>query len=138
MVFLQVSGLQCTLSEFKLEVEKNQSLIQNLERAGQEKDSQIQELTRRMQAYQVETDQTSVEKLELLKNIQALRREADDQQRRIVELVKINEELLEFAQSKEDEVPKQMTLLSEIVSKTSTRFPTFTLSTFIMMNFDQL
>ncbi|BBN13213.1 hypothetical protein MPTK1_6g01700 [Marchantia polymorpha subsp. ruderalis] len=100
----EVSGLQCTLSEFKLEVEKNQSLIQNLERAGQEKDSQIQELTRRMQAYQVETDQTSVEKLELLKNIQALRREADDQQRRIVELVKINEELLEFAQSKEDEV----------------------------------
>ncbi|KAG6541262.1 hypothetical protein Mapa_017313 [Marchantia paleacea] len=100
----EVSSLQCTLSDFKLEVEKNQSLIVNLERAGQEKDLQIQELTRRMQAYQVETDQTSVDKLELLKNIQALRREADDQQRRILELVKINEELIEFAQSKEDEV----------------------------------
>lgn len=69
-----------------------------------EKEKELEDLNRRLKAGQIGADSIIFEKFELLGKIQAMQAEADQQKTRIDELVSINEELLEFAQSKEDQV----------------------------------
>lgn len=70
----------------------------------QEKDKEVEDLNRRLKAGQIGADAIIFEKFELTAKVQAMQKEVDEQKRRIDDLVSINEELLEFAQSKEDQL----------------------------------
>lgn len=80
-----------------------QGTLTALEALLQEKEKEMAELHRRLQALQIGTDAIIIEKIELKTKIQAMQQEAEEQERRIEELVCINEELLDFAQTKEDQ-----------------------------------
>ncbi|KAI5082161.1 hypothetical protein GOP47_0001904 [Adiantum capillus-veneris] len=76
----------------------------NFECLLQEKEKELDDLNRRLKAGQIGADSIIFEKFELLGKIQAIQTESEEQKKRIDELVSINEELLEFAQSKEDQL----------------------------------
>ncbi|KAH7298074.1 hypothetical protein KP509_25G025800 [Ceratopteris richardii] len=76
----------------------------NLELMLREKEKELDDLNRRLKAGQLGADSIIFEKFELLGKIQVMQAESEGQRKRIDELVSINEELLKFAQNKEDQL----------------------------------
>jgi hypothetical protein len=100
----QAISLKDTVGILKGEIVGKENLVLTLEAEANEHMLHIQELRNQIQANQKRTDVNLQEKVELKKNLEALGKEVDQQQNRIAELISINEELITFSQSKEDEV----------------------------------
>eukprot|EP00249_Psilotum_nudum_P010458 c22556_g1_i1 orf=392-2257(-) len=101
---------------------KREERVMYLERVLDHKDKQIEEIRKRMEAIQNETDSTVMEKYDLIKLIQAIGKESSEQSYRISELVGVNEELSHFAEMKDDQVAsmgKETARLQELFQETS-------------------
>jgi hypothetical protein len=100
----QAISLKDTVGILKGEVVAKENLVISLEAEANEHMLQIQDLRNQIQANQKRTNVNLQDKVELENNVEALRREVNQQQNRITELISINEELITFSQSNEDEV----------------------------------
>lgn len=100
----QLGNFQETKEKLIQRVTHYEDSCTSLESILLEKEKELEELNRRLKAGQIGADSIIFEKFELLGKIQGMQAEADQQKTRINELVSINEELLEFAQGKEDQI----------------------------------
>ena len=75
-----------------------------LKKCAENKELQIRELVRKISKLELERDSGEKEKADLLMKLAEARKEVDEQTTRVAEYSSINEELLEFAQKKENEV----------------------------------
>lgn len=100
----QAISLQDTVRTFKDEIGGKEDLVSNLEAEAKEQELQIVQLRSQLQTIQDEAKGNAREKTDLAKNLEGMRREVEEQQHRVTELISINEDLIAFSESKEDEV----------------------------------
>ncbi|MCO5605456.1 hypothetical protein L7F22_059640 [Adiantum nelumboides] len=100
----KLGTLQETRDKLLQQVVQYEDNCANFESLLQEKEKELDDLNRRLKAGQIGADSIIFEKFELLGKIQLMQTDSEEQKKRIDELASINEELLEFAQSKEDQL----------------------------------
>lgn len=98
-----LESLQETADQLAQQLKNSEAKRVTLERSLEDKDKQMDELKRRMQAVQNETDATVMEKFELVTKSQDLKKDYEEQKHRVRELVSINEELTRFSHAKDDQ-----------------------------------
>ncbi|KAL2623432.1 hypothetical protein R1flu_003637 [Riccia fluitans] len=125
----EVIGLQSTLTELKVEVERNQSLVLDLELAGKEKQLEIQELTERMHVLQHENEenQSLITQLErageekesqihgLTDRMQALQSQSDEISEQRSELLKSIQELRREADNHQHHIVELVKINEELL-----------------------
>ncbi|CAM6126544.1 unnamed protein product [Calypogeia fissa] len=97
-------SLQDAVNNLKEEIVTRENLVSNLEAEAKDHKVQIEQLRSRIEGMDNDTSENVQEKLELSNSLEAMRREMDVQQCRITELISINEDLIAFSESKEDEI----------------------------------
>ncbi|CAM6096542.1 unnamed protein product [Calypogeia fissa] len=97
-------SLQDAVNILKEEIVRKENLVSNLETEAKEHQLQIEQLSNQIEAFNNGSTENVLEKLELLDSLEGMRSEMDKQQHRVTELISINEDLIAFSQTKEDEI----------------------------------
>lgn len=102
--FFQVEDLRKTADTLRHALSESEEKTAELKDSAAHKEIELSELRRIEQELKTEKDSVEKEKLDLSVKLQEARKEVNEQISRVAEYLSINEELLDFAQRKENEV----------------------------------